>query len=112
MKRAPSLRQLAITTAMILVFPFCIASARAQADLSVSKAVIPNSLHPGDSGDYQITVQNLGPGIASGIIVSDSVPAGLFVTGTVPTATGSSTLSWNLPDMDAGSSATVTVHFL
>ena len=69
-------------------------SPRVLADLAVTQAVA-GALQPGRRGRLVVTVTNQGPGVASGIAVTASLPTGLaFVTGggevwaCVPDATG------------------------
>jgi len=49
------------------------------ADLAVTKTADPATAFVGDSVDFVVTVTNQGPGTASGVSVSDALPAGLVL---------------------------------
>jgi uncharacterized repeat protein (TIGR01451 family)/fimbrial isopeptide formation D2 family protein len=77
-----------------------------------SSVGLGSTVKPGDTVDYTLTVTNTGPATLSGATVSDdlsdvlddadlqAVPAGASVTGT--------TLAWAVPDVAAGTTATLT----
>ncbi len=46
-------------------------------DLWASKSAQPASLRPGDWVTYTVSFGNLGPGLAAGIVLTDTLPAGL-----------------------------------
>ena len=50
------------------------------ADLSIAKTDSADPVDPGDSFTYTLTVTNNGPSDASGLTVSDTVPAGFTIT--------------------------------
>ena len=61
--------------------------------------------------DYTITVTNVGEGVATSPVVTDTLPAGLEYVSSVPSGTASgSTVTWNLDDMDADATATITLR--
>ncbi len=61
--------------------------------------------------DYTITVTNVGEGVATSPVVTDTLPAGLEYVSSEPSGTASgSTVTWNLDDMDADATATITLR--
>ena len=72
------------------------------ADLSISKAGPPYA-RPGDSLSYTVSLHNNGPDTATGITVTDTLPAYLTYTGSTPAATVSGqVLTWNLASLPSG----------
>lgn len=80
------------------------------ADLSVG--VVDNSTTPpvnvGDFGNYEITVQNLGPTIAENVVVTDTLPVGVIFKSltnpgntaiNLPAAGSTGTVSWTIPSL-------------
>jgi uncharacterized repeat protein (TIGR01451 family) len=72
---------------------------------------------PGDPVTYDIIISNAGPGPARNLVVTDTWPAGLTLTGTslLPVmntlnADGSRTLVWNIQLLQAGNSVTITLE--
>jgi uncharacterized repeat protein (TIGR01451 family) len=85
-----------------------------QFDVAVTKAVTGGpSFGPGATVTYTVGLQNNGPSRATGIVLSDVVPAGLtFVTGTlngqtVTTAPGG-TVTFNAVDINPGTTNALT----
>ena len=61
--------------------------------------------------DYTITVTNVGEGVATSPVVTDTLPAGLEYVSSEPSGTASgSTIKWTLDDMDADATATITLR--
>jgi uncharacterized repeat protein (TIGR01451 family) len=60
---------------------------------------------------YTLTYTNAGPSLATGVVVTDTMPPGFtFQSASVkPTATTTSTLTWNLGDVPVGQPAKITV---
>ncbi|NOK61021.1 MAG: hypothetical protein GFH27_549307n4 [Chloroflexi bacterium AL-W] len=85
-----------------------------KADLAITKTV--NQPHPfaGDSITYTIQVQNKGPASASGVIVTEQIPAGL-VKGVDPVPHPSqgtySNGTWTIGSLASGASTTLTLSF-
>ncbi len=81
------------------------------ADISVSKAVDKPTAFEGDQVSFTVTVANAGPATATGVTVSDPLPAGLdFMTAT-PTR-GDHTAAdgaWVVGTLTVGESATLTI---
>jgi uncharacterized repeat protein (TIGR01451 family) len=57
----------------------------AEADLSVSIAAPTNPVLVGDDIAYSVTVSNAGPAVATNIVLSNTLPAGLVFRNTSPT---------------------------
>jgi uncharacterized repeat protein (TIGR01451 family) len=65
---------------------------------------------PGESFTYTIVVTNAGGGDATGVVVRDSIPAGLDITGTSAICTTSGQdVTCTVGNLAAGASATMTV---
>ncbi|MFI9328913.1 hypothetical protein ACIGZJ_15355 [Kitasatospora sp. NPDC052868] len=82
------------------------------ADLSVTKSADATTVTVGQTVTYRVTVHNAGPNTATGVTVTDTLPAGLpFVsavpgTGTYNPATG----RWSVGTLAAGAYATLTLQ--
>jgi uncharacterized repeat protein (TIGR01451 family) len=82
------------------------------ADLSISKADSPDPVTVGNNLTYTITVTNNGPSPATGVNISDPLPAGetfVSVTPSQGSCTGTSAITCALGSLANGSSATVTL---
>ncbi len=84
------------------------------ADVSIDKTLLTDPLVPGQSAQYELVVTNDGPSSADSVVITDSVPVGLTITGTVTTQ-GSCTddgisLTCTAGTVAAGGSVTVTVN--
>jgi uncharacterized repeat protein (TIGR01451 family) len=80
-------------------------------DLAVSKTG-PAAVGFGFSYDYTISVTNFGPSIATGIAVTDSLPAGLVFVSSIPVATtnASNQVIWtNLGNLVSGATTNLTL---
>ena len=85
----------------------------AQADLALTKAVSPTQVEVGQDFTYTLTVTNRGPSPATGVTVTDALPAGVTV-GTVVASQGScalagATVTCALGTVAANAAATVTI---
>src|SRR5256886_1843378 len=82
-----------------------------QADIAVAKIVSSGSAMLGSNIDFTITVTNAGPSNASGVQVTDQLPAGLtFVSATPSAGTyNSGTGVWNIGAVASGASETLTI---
>lgn len=79
------------------------------ADLSLTKSGSPASLLVGKNVAYTITVGNAGPADATGVTVTDTLPAGLsFVSGAGCSALGQ-VITCSVADIALGGSAAVTI---
>lgn len=87
------------------------------ADLGVTLSGSPNPVKSGTHLTYTITVQNAGPGVANGISLSDTLPAGetfysaATTSGTcsAPAVGGTGTVTCTLNSLPNGGSFTVTL---
>jgi uncharacterized repeat protein (TIGR01451 family) len=87
-------------------------SAGDAADLSVTKTSDHPTANVGDTITWTVTVHNGGPQSALGTTVSDSIPAGVTITGatsTVGSCTVGSTISCAVGTLTSGSDAVITV---
>src|SRR5438067_933266 len=82
-----------------------------QADIAVAKIVSSGSAMVGSNIDFTITVTNAGPSNATGVQVTDQLPAGLtFVSATPSAGTyNSGTGVWNIGAVASGASETLTI---
>jgi len=81
-------------------------------DLALVKTVAPTPLIGADGlATWTITVKNQGDVDSRGYTVTDNVPGGLQVQSTTPSATSSAgrTLTWNMPNLAPGATATITI---
>ncbi len=83
-------------------------------DLQISKTVNIQNPAPGNSVDFQVRVTNAGPDSASGVVVSDLMPAGMQLpTGMSPFVSHGSynlvTGIWTLGSLNTGTTATLTL---
>ena len=83
-----------------------------EADIQVVKTVDNADPNVGDTVVFTVTTTNLGPSPATGVQVTDVLPAGLTLTSAVPSAGTYNTTSgvWNIGNLDAsGAGAVVTL---
>lgn len=81
------------------------------ADLAVAKSVAPSSPSPGSVITYTITVNNQGPSQATGVILTDTLPAGITYK-SASASQGSYTSAdgrWNVGTLDNGRNATLRI---
>ena len=85
-----------------------------ESDLTIAKSDAPDPAPPAGALVYTLTVTNAGPSNATGVVVTDTLPAGVtFVSSTpgAPTCTlGGSTLTCTLGALAGATSATVTIN--
>ena len=88
------------------------------ADLAVAKNVIDYTADPGQGAEpdsvaatFRVTVNNLGPSTASGVVVEDPVPPGGVLVSSSADQGGydPTTGQWNVGSLAVGASATLTV---
>lgn len=84
-------------------------------DVVVTKSVGNAAPGPGDTVTYTVGLENEGPSTATGVILSDPIPAGLtFVSGTLGGQAGASngtTVTFPGIDISSGATATATLTF-
>jgi uncharacterized repeat protein (TIGR01451 family) len=79
------------------------------ADVSVNKAG-PANTFAGTNFNYTITVTNAGPSTASGVVVTDTLPAGaVFVFASGGGTTNAGIVSWSLGSLSAGQTSNLTL---
>jgi uncharacterized repeat protein (TIGR01451 family) len=87
---------------------------QAQADLGVTKTDSADPVAPNDPLSYTVTLTNAGPSDATGVTVTDALPAGVtFVSSSPgpPTCNlAGATLTCNLGALAAANTATVTIN--
>jgi uncharacterized repeat protein (TIGR01451 family) len=89
---------------------------RSHTDLSITKAVEPDLAAPGDPITYTLTFVNHGPETATGVVVSDSVPASVTgvsdawsVVGGEITRTPGVTFEWTVSRLGPGEGGVITI---
>ncbi|WP_242926060.1 ice-binding family protein [Pontibacter vulgaris] len=83
------------------------------ADLQVKKTALAGEYVIGDEVTYTITAQNAGPNAATGVVVTELLPAGLqFVSFTTAKGTyDTATNKWNIGRLENGEVVTLTIVF-
>jgi uncharacterized repeat protein (TIGR01451 family) len=82
------------------------------ADLAISKSDSPDPVTVGNPLTYTITVRNNGPSAATGVMMTDSLPATLTLVSAISgqgNCTGTATVTCNLGTLSNGGSVTVTI---
>src|SRR5207253_5501819 len=82
-----------------------------QADIGVAKIASSGTVTVGSNVTFTVTASNLGPSNASGVVVTDLLPAGLTFVSAVPSQGNytSGTGLWNIGAIASGGSATLTL---
>ena len=88
---------------------FFAVGAQGQTDVAVTKAANNPTPTIGSSITFTITANNLGPTAATGVIVTDNVPAGYAVTSVLPSAGTWTAPNWNIGSLANNASATLTI---
>ncbi len=79
-------------------------------DIKVTKLPDDGVINAGDTATFSIKVENLGPGNATGVVVSDALPAGLTWTeDEADCSIAAGVLTCNVGDLAVGASKTYTV---
>jgi uncharacterized repeat protein (TIGR01451 family) len=81
------------------------------ADVAVEKQVVPTAVLVGGSVTYTITASNRGPSDATGVVVTEVLPAEVTLTGATPSAGSyaASTGTWTIGNLPVGATATLTI---
>lgn len=84
-------------------------------DLSIVKRVVgTTNPGPGDPITFTLSIENLGTATASGVIVTDTLPASILMPSWATTLSGvsvrSGTYVWDLPDLSASASGVISVY--
>ncbi len=79
--------------------------------MTISKTADVSEADPGDEITYTITYTNSGTGLATDVVVTDTIPADTTFVSSTPTYDSQSgnTYTWNVGDVSAGSSGIITV---
>src|SRR4029077_20200533 len=82
-----------------------------QADIAVAKIASSGTVTAGSNVTFTITVTNNGPSTASGVVVTDQLPAGLTYVSSVPSqgTYTSGTGVWNIGAIGSGTSVTLSL---
>lgn len=84
-------------------------------DVVVTKTVDATTFGPGDTVTYTVNLENEGPSVAAGVILSDVVPTGLtFVSGTLDGQAGTETggtVTFPSIDISSGANLDATLTF-
>ena len=84
----------------------------AQADLSLVKSASPNPVVAGQQLTYTLTTTNLGPSNATGVSITDTLPAGtsyISASGDSSATPNGQTLTLTVGNLASGASSTITV---
>lgn len=82
-------------------------------DLAINKTASVTTLVVGQAFDYTLTITNNGPGTATGVVVTDTLPTAfslLTATSTQGTCSGTTTVTCTIGTMLNGATVTVTLH--
>lgn len=85
------------------------------ASVGLTKQASAAAVSPGDAITYTLTFSNAGPGTANDVIISDSVPSDITITGVfssganITQTSGSPNFVWSLGNLTAGSSGVITL---
>jgi len=84
-------------------------------DLAITHAVTPTVAQPGDTITYTLTFSNMGPGIATNVVLTDTLPGSVTnvsfsSSGDVAvTPRGGTPYVWDVSDMESGDSGIITI---
>jgi len=85
-------------------------NAPVSADLSLSASAVPEPVGVGSNLVYSLTVSNAGPATATGVVVSNQIPAGVnFISATGGATPTNGVLLLNLGSLDTGSNVTAQI---
>jgi large repetitive protein len=88
-------------------------AASTSVDLAITKTPSATTVATGGTLDYTIVVHNNGPATATGVTVSDALPAGYTLITATPTqgsCSGTTTVTCSLGTLVNGATATITLH--
>ena len=92
-----------------------VAAPQPMADLSLALSAAPNPVTVGQTLTYTLNVSNAGPSVATGTVLSDSLPAGVSFVSAQPSqgsCSGTATLSCSLGTLAVGGSASVVIQVI
>ncbi len=79
------------------------------ADLSVTKTASTTTSKSGNTITYTVTVTNSGPDTATGVTLTDTLPAGVTLVSAPAGCSGTSTVTCTIGSLSSGGTATVTI---
>ncbi|AMM51273.1 hypothetical protein TH61_08945 [Rufibacter sp. DG15C] len=79
------------------------------ADIEVKNVSDKSTYNNGDLVTYTITARNIGPNAATGVSITDKLPAGLTLEGTIPSAYNASTGVWTVGALAINETKTLTL---
>ncbi|PSR53278.1 hypothetical protein AHMF7605_06905 [Adhaeribacter arboris] len=80
------------------------------ADIEVKNTVPQTTYYNGNVIPYTLTVRNLGPNAATGVVVTDKLPAGLTLQGTTPTGYDATSGNWTVGALAVNETKTITLQ--
>ena len=80
-----------------------------ETDLSITKTDLPDPVVAGTNLTYTLTVTNNGPSDATGVVATDTLPAGVTLVSATPSQGSCTLTTCNLGNLASGASATVTI---
>jgi uncharacterized repeat protein (TIGR01451 family) len=82
------------------------AAAQETADLGITKVAAQKTVRAGETVTYTVTVTNLGPGTATGVVFGDSLPDQLNL---VDSTCGAVSAFCSVESLPSGASSTITI---
>jgi LPXTG-site transpeptidase (sortase) family protein len=79
------------------------------ADIVVTKAVSSSTPNLGANVTFTVTAHNNGPSTATGVVVTDTLPAGLVLVSGTPTTGSYSSGTWTIGTLTNGTTATLSM---
>lgn len=79
------------------------------ADLAVSKTDAPDPVYVGNLLTYTLMIVNNGPSTATGVTLTDTLPAGVTLASASAGCSGATTIVCNLGTLNSGANAIVTI---
>ena len=97
-------------------YTFTISGTVAGPDLGITKSVTPTEALPGATITYTLAFSNAGNGIATGVVITDSIPVSVtqsslsyIYAGAEITVTGGISYVWSVEDLSAGEWGVITI---
>jgi uncharacterized repeat protein (TIGR01451 family) len=95
-----------VAAVLLVVFGVETVTAQETSDLQITKMAESKTVRVGETVTYTVTLTNLGPGIATGVVFGNSLPDQLNL---VESTCGSVSASCSLDALPPGASATLTI---
>jgi uncharacterized repeat protein (TIGR01451 family) len=96
----------AIVAAVLLVLGAETVTAQETADLQITKVASSKTVRVGETVTYTVTLTNLGPGVATGVVFGDSLPDQLNL---VESTCGAVSAFCTVDNLPSGASSTLTI---